>query len=649
MNSFNVLKNKINPQRLPLNLTTDRMSIIKFFNFSLPNTKSNFYKYQFYNFARNVQSSNIKSQLNQMKNIDTENSNQDDYDLKNLSKENEINVQNSENSQSSSEIDDRVTYFYSLSKEYQLSPKQENWEEKLEVKELFSSIIENLKNLKDTKTLTLLIRALGYFKIKESLKIQEIFLRAISTSEKSNRSRIAMLIYYTLVKLEIKGEVFETISKKCLDILKEVDFTQFNKSIIIPFVWALSQLSNSDAHFKTQTDTFLKLKVEDFNEYEISILFRYYSKLFYYNYEVLELLIKICLNFCPNLSLRYIIIITKCLAEMNIRNLNLLTGIEERWNELVILNKSYTTKNIEAQNLLTADNICQYLNNMVKLEFIEYENFVEYEELFLELASKNGIQNKESIFSMLSTHCKFINKVRNELENRENENFASERDNIDNLQDLKQLDSKLKAKKIRAWKEYKHMNEDFFEKILPYFDVYKKDMNFKTALNFMIIFKNMNIKKRKNLRSLLEYYVSCIDIVFQEIQENGVENLKEGKLKKIDYFVELGFKIFEAYTMRLLIIEKLQKYNFPYEKILENYSPKRTEKIKKARRESVAEMEMGRDKNIKEHRVEDRDGEEDSKILKEGSGILHPKQDNKNQEVNEEVTNEHNLHVGDNK
>jgi hypothetical protein len=649
MNSLNILKNKIKTHRLRLYLTTDRISIINFFNFSAPYTKSNFYKYQICNFARNIPTKNMKSQLNQIKNIDSENSNQDDPDLKSLSNQNEINEQNSEKSQSSSDIDDRITYFYSLSKEYQLSPKQENWDEKLEVRELFSSIIENLKNLKDSKIFTLLIRALGYFKIKESLKIQEIFLRAISTSEKSNRSRIAMLIYYTLVKLEIKGDVFETISKKCLDILKEVDFTQFNKSNIIPFVWALSQLSNSDAHFKTQTDTFLKLKVEDFNEYEISILFRYYSKLFYYNYEVLELLIKSCLNFCPNLSLRYIIIITKCLSEMNIRNLNLLTGIEERWNELVILNKSYTTKNIEAQNVLTADIICQYLNNLVKLEFIEYENFVEYEELFLELASKNGIENKESIFSMLSTHCKFINKVRNDLENRENVNLVSERDNIDNLQDLKQLDSKIKAKKIRAWKEYKHMNEDFFEKILPYFDLYKKDMNFKTALNFMIIFKNMNIKKRKNLRSLLEYYVSCIDIVFQEIEETGVENLKEGKLKKLDYFVELGFKIFEAYTMRLLIIEKLKKYNFPYEKILENYSPKRTEKIKKGRRESDAKIGMGQDKNIKEQRVENMDGEEDSKIFKDVSGILDQKRDNKNQEVNEEETKEHNLQVGDNK
>ena len=122
----------------------------------------------------------------------------------------------------------------------------------------------------------------------------------------------------------------------------------------------------------------------------------------------MEKLIIKCLSFCENMSLRYLIIITKCLAELSIKNMNLLSGIQERL--LYFLNNE-KAKNFDKENTLDCDNLAQIMNNFVKLDFIDYKNYLTFENLFMEKLAKEGIRNKESIFSILNAHFIYFKKM----------------------------------------------------------------------------------------------------------------------------------------------------------------------------------------------------------------------------------------------
>ena len=88
--------------------------------------------------------------------------------------------------------------------------------------------------------------------------------------------------------------------------------------------------------------------------------------------------------------------------------MNLLSGIQERL--LYFLNNE-KAKNFDKENTLDCDNLAQIMNNFVKLDFIDYKNYLTFENLFMEKLAKEGIRNKESIFSILNAHFIYFKKM----------------------------------------------------------------------------------------------------------------------------------------------------------------------------------------------------------------------------------------------
>lgn len=548
---MNILRNKIKKDIL-----------FSLFNYKLIRSlgSHNFYNLNYMTFARNVRT---------QKNIQPEKEEDTTKDI-NINDSNKLTIEN---------INNVISDFYNQGKQFQIFSSDLKFFDNPDFVETYKFIVKNLNSVKEERQFDLFLRAMGYFKIIDE-NTNDILGKIITFAEKNKKVKLAMLSYYTIVKLNITQKDLES---KCLDIIKVSDFQTFEKEAVNPFIWALSEKEVSTKETNEKVDEYVKNRIDDLNEYEVSIIFRFYSKLFYYNYSVLEILLKKCLEFCPNMTLRYILIVTKCLAEMKIRNLNLLTGIQERLNAILKLNESYSTK-VDDSNSLSPDSLCQVLSNLVKLEFIEFEDFLKYENLFFELADRNGIKNKESIYSILSTHCIFINKLFGELSQNKKETQMEEESNDAEIQNLKKFENsqnKSKKSSIKIRKEYKQTNELFIEKIFPYIDSYKEEMNFQTTLNLIVILKRLRINKRKNLRNLLQFYIHSID--------KFLCNSNELKVQKLNLFIICGYKIFDYDGMRKEISQKLEKYNIPYKPILEDIE-------KKSKAEAVAKNEDVSDK-----------------------------------------------------
>jgi len=73
------------------------------------------------------------------------------------------------------------------------------------------------------------------------------------------------------------------------------------------------------------------------------------------------------------MSLRYVLIISKCLSELNIRNLNLLTGLNNRVSKIIEQDNVKRIKDRDDDNFIDSNSVAQILMNFVKLEFIDYE------------------------------------------------------------------------------------------------------------------------------------------------------------------------------------------------------------------------------------------------------------------------------------
>jgi hypothetical protein len=121
------------------------------------------------------------------------------------------------------------------------------------------------------------------------------------------------------------------------------------------------------------------------------------------------MIIKKCLEMSKSFNLRYMIIVTKCLAELNIRNINLLSQIEERLNKIIDINDQ--TEKPDELLKLSADSIAQILSNFVKLSFIDIKTFYRLENKFLDLTKKEGISSKETLLSILMTHSLFHKNI----------------------------------------------------------------------------------------------------------------------------------------------------------------------------------------------------------------------------------------------
>jgi hypothetical protein len=538
---MNILKNKFK-----LNCRKESLFHLLNFKYGMSLNYPKIYSINYKSFARNVRTSKYTKQDSELEQRDT------------------TSVINDPTKLTIENINNVIFDFYKQGKQFQVFSSDLKFFDNPDLVEIYKFIVKNFNLIKEEKHLDMFLRAIGYFRIVDE-ETNNTLGKFIQFAEKNKKVKLAMLSYYTIVKLNIKVEDLEN---KCLNLTKIHDFQTLEKEAVNPFIWALSEREISTKETNEKIDEYVKNRIDDFNEYEVSIIFRFYSKLFYFNYSVLELLLKKCIEFCPNMTLRYILIVTKCLAEMKIRNLNLLTGIQDRLEAILKLNNSYTTKQDDSNNL-SPDSICQILSNFVKLEFIEFEDFLKYENLFFELCEKNGIKNKESIYSIMSTHCIFINKLFVEMsQNKKQKQFEDESNDAE-IQNFKKYENSQNINKkssIKVKKEYKQTNENFIEKITPYLESYKDDMNFQTALNIIVIFKRLNISKRKNLRNLLQLYSHYIDKFLCKKEE--IDN------QKLNLFISCGYKIFDYQGMRKEISEKLEKYNIAYRSILEEIENK---------------------------------------------------------------------------
>jgi hypothetical protein len=73
---------------------------------------------------------------------------------------------------------------------------------------------------------------------------------------------------------------------------------------------------------------------------------------------------------------------------------------------------------------------------------------------------------------------------------------------------------------------------------------YKETLNFKTALNVIILAKKTYIYKRKNLRKLNEFYIFVLN---RFLNPNEVRHYS---VDEIDKFMTIGFSLFDNNLLR---------------------------------------------------------------------------------------------------
>lgn len=269
---------------------------------------------------------------------------------------------------------------------------------------------------------------------------------------------------------------------------------------------------------------------------------------------MLEIVLKRCLLLSSHFSLRYLLIISKCLAEMKIKNLNLLTGLQGRLYQIIQMN----AENPEDENYLTADYLSQILSNFVKIEFVDFENFNQLENLFFVLADKQGINNKETIYSILSSHCVFIRKIYQEMNNKKEKS---------------ENEAKPKNTPIKMRKEYKQINEQFYERFLPHLIKFYHEMNFQTVSNIVVLIKNSHVTKRRCLRLVEEFYLNCIDKFLNPVSIKEIENPK-----RIDEFIKMGLKMCEMESIKKNALARLEENGIDTKKYVEFLQKDKTKK-----------------------------------------------------------------------
>ena len=153
------------------------------------------------------------------------------------------------------------------------------------------------------------------------------------------------------------------------------------------------------------------------------------------------------------MSLRYVLIISKCLSELNIRNLNLLTGLNNRFIKLIELEKKSKDKDRKSDDYIDCNSIAQILTNFVKLEYVDYESFKAFEDLFFEKckANPNTIQ-KETIFSIFYAHCSFYKTLYLSYKKNAKDNKPDDNRQFKNKKGSTDIDKKNEAKNHKFYK-----------------------------------------------------------------------------------------------------------------------------------------------------------------------------------------------------
>jgi hypothetical protein len=152
--------------------------------------------------------------------------------------------------------------FYLRSKLYAIEYNKPAYQDIEEYKDYYDSLINNFKSF-NVNEIEKFIRAICHFSIKEE-KSKEIFSKILNESEKKLES--ACLIFYALIKLEIEDSGLNNKIIKIIHNSKQ-KFIESEKSVIVPFVYAVSEKGLHDQDINNLVDKYVEDNISSFNEY----------------------------------------------------------------------------------------------------------------------------------------------------------------------------------------------------------------------------------------------------------------------------------------------------------------------------------------------------------------------------------------------
>jgi hypothetical protein len=292
-------------------------------------------------------------------------------------------------------IDNMIISLYKKSKLYFFDINKEPFENLGRHYRYYKFITENLKHLKPSSS-EKLIKAICYFNFKDN-KTNEIL--SIHLNHSTDKFNSASNIIYSISKLKITNN---TLIKNAIKVIENSEFSIEKLPFLIPLINSLSELKINNEKINSKIDQFIIDNHKDFKELEITIIFKFYSQIHRYKYDTLELLLDRTLELINSFSSRSIILLTKSLADLNLKNMHILTRIKNRLIDF-IKHKKKDLKNEE----FTCENLASLLNNLVKLRYFEEDikEFCKFEEDFFEILEDH---NNEAILMMFITHCNFF-------------------------------------------------------------------------------------------------------------------------------------------------------------------------------------------------------------------------------------------------
>jgi hypothetical protein len=101
--------------------------------------------------------------------------------------------------------------------------------------------------------------------------------------------------------------------------------------------------------------------------------------------------------------------ITKGLADLSIQNQKLLAKIRVRL-QAIIDETNRNRVDEPTEELINADTLAQIINYLIKLEFIQMEDFLHLETQFFVYADKDGLKHKDTVFNMIAAHCRIMRR-----------------------------------------------------------------------------------------------------------------------------------------------------------------------------------------------------------------------------------------------
>jgi hypothetical protein len=163
---------------------------------------------------------------------------------------------------------DRMVYsLYQKSKYHVLDANRRPLEQHERHFQYYKFIIQHIRIL-NPENFAKFIRAICYFKHKDDKTI-DILSYYLHSSK--NKFANASLVLYALSTLNIDNESFK---QQCLKIIESTDFSNENKSTIIPMIYSLTEWNLYNDSLNSKVDEFVRINQKEFNEHVYKYLYR---------------------------------------------------------------------------------------------------------------------------------------------------------------------------------------------------------------------------------------------------------------------------------------------------------------------------------------------------------------------------------------